>query len=335
MRKASKACLFFFIFIYNYIFLRTTLFYSLYNYTKEFGFFIIIILLFLLLFIFLLIPSDFYNFNFYRKINKSKVKYLVSVFSILRGILGVGISSYILSTLFYKDVFFFFFIISSSILIYFLSLFKPSNLIEISWIFGFMLLILYLLYFHKLIPLEFSINGGFSYLIIPIIIVFILDNFLCLLSNKDNLEFSKLPIILGILISIILFLIEYGLLVFTSGTKLFQNNPFVGFIALRIAPVSRFYGSFDYIYIFSIGITSIFKLSFYQSLINSKKKYKVIISTIIMILAIGAYYLIKNNYIFYEYSIIIVGILSLIIIIYMIGVYYGFKKNKEYTNNYY
>ena len=54
-----------------------------------------------------------------------------------------------------------------------------------------------------------------------------------------------------------------------------------------------------------------------------------------MILAIGVYYLIKNNYIFYEYSIIIVGILSLIIIIYMIGVYYGFKKNKEYTNNYY
>ena len=55
---------------------------------------------------------------------------------------------------------------------------------------------------------------------------------------------------------------------------------------------------FDYIYIFSIGITSIFKLSFYQSLINSKKKYKFIISTIIMILAIGAYYVYKK-YSFY------------------------------------
>lgn len=334
MRKASKACLFFFIFIYNYIFLRTTLFYSLYNNAKEFGFIIIIILLFLLLALFLLIPNKFYNFNFYKIINKSKMKYLVSSFSILRGILGVGITSYILSTLFYKDVPFFFFIISSSLLIYFLSLFKPSNIIEISWIFGFILMLLYLLYFHKLIPLDFSINGGFSYLLIPMIIIFILDNFIYLLSDKDNLEFSKLPIILGILVSIILFLLEYGLVVFSSGALLFKDNPFVGFIALRIAPISRFYGSFDYIYITSISITSIFKLSFYQSLIDIKKKYKVIATIVIMLVSVGIYYLIKMNYIYFEYSMIIVGLLALIIILYMIGVYYGFKKNRKYSNNY-
>lgn len=328
MRKASKACLFLFIFIYNYVYLRSALFYSLYNDMKDFGFIFLFILLAIILFIFLIIPKSFYKFDFYNKINKSRLKHILSIILYLKIILGISLASYLLSNYFYKDIPFYFFIIILIIAIYILSSFKPSAIIEISYLLGVMLIVLYMFYFH--IPIEMSLiyNNKFSFIPILYSLFFIVDNFIYLLSNKENLEFKKNIIVLGIIFSLILLIIEYGMIILTSGTNLFIDNPIVGFLALRIAPVSRFYGSFNYIYIFSITSTAIIKLGFCNSIIDYPKKIKIIISFILLGISILIYFLISNNYNYYLYLNLIASVLIIGIIAYMIGVFYEIRKNK-------
>ena len=321
MRKASKACLFLFIFIYNYIYLRSILFYSLYNEMKEFGLIFLLIILALILILFLIIPKAFYKFDFYNKINNSKLKYLFTIFLSIRTILGIALASYLLSNYFYKDIPFYFILIILLAAVIFLSSFKPIAIIEISSILGIIIIFLYLLYFHIPIEMNFINNSSFS-------IFLIFDNFIYLFSNKDNLEFKKSTIILGIIFSLILLITEYGLIIFTSSSSLFINNPIVGFLSFRIAPISRFYGSFDYIYITSITITAIIKLAFYNSIITYSKRIRVILSFILLILSILIYFLIKLNYNNYLYFNFITGILMIGIVIYMIGAYYEIRKNK-------
>lgn len=328
MRKASKACLFLFIFIYNYIYLRSILFYSLYNEMKEFGLIFLLIILALILILFFIIPKAFYKFDFYNKINNSKLKYLFTIFLSIRTILGIALASYLLSNYFYKDIPFYFILIILLAAVIFLSSFKPIAIIEISSILGIIIILLYLLYFHIPIEMNFINNSSFSILPFFYSIFFIFDNFIYLFSNKDNLEFKKSTIILGIIFSLILLITEYGLIIFTSSSSLFINNPIVGFLSFRIAPISRFYGSFDYIYITSITITAIIKLAFYNSIITYSKRIRVILSFILLILSILIYFLIKLNYNNYLYFNFITGILMIGIVIYMIGAYYEIRKNK-------
>lgn len=277
--RISRVSLFFFVFIYNYIFLRVTVFPYIYNAFKTAGYIILLLLMFLLCLMLLLVPKRFIHRDFYSAYHKSKVKYITNGLLFLRIVIGISMGCIVLQKLFFHSSPFPFILLGVVFVLMIISSMKPSEVIQLSTLFGIVIFVSYVLYLYQSIAADFSLLGRelefkMSYLAPILLICLFFDNCLIFLVNKEQLEFSKYTFIFGIFVAMCFLLYEYVVLIVCVGSELFADDPLVGFYTLSIEPVSRFIGNFDYIYILIVGTACIFKFSFFLSLIKNSLKKK-------------------------------------------------------------
>lgn len=292
--RISRVSLFFFVFIYNYIFLRVTVFPYVYNAFKTAGYIVLLLLMLLLSFLFLLVPKRFMKRDFYLEYQKSKIKYITNGLLFLRIIFGISMGCIVLQKLFFHSSPVLFLLLGVVFVLLLISSMKPSEVIQLSTLFGIVIFVSYFLYIYQSIAADFSLLGRglefkMSYLAPILLICLFFDNCLIFLVNRERLEFSKYTFIFGIIIAMCFLLYEYVVLVVCVGSKLFADDPLVGFYTLSIEPVSRFIGNFDYIYILIVGTACIFKFSFFLSLIKNslKKKCGIIKNFLLYAIIIG------------------------------------------------
>lgn len=274
--KMSKISLFLFIIYYNYLPLRFILFPYIYNNYGNAGIFVILSIIIISFIIFLIIPKKIYLFDYLNKFQVSKIKIIIKPLLFIRTILGISCATYILNTMFFSDYPAFLVLAGFIIVISIISNSKPSSVIQISTLFSIAGLMIYGLYFYDFINMDITQIHYYDmniFIIILISLGLVIDNLIILLSNKDNLKTNKLTIVSAYIISALIFSCEYLVLILTSGDIIFLDNPLSGFIPLSIQPVSRFNGNFKYVYILMIVVSTVFKFSFYNSIIINKNKY--------------------------------------------------------------
>lgn len=328
--KQSRLCLFLFLLIYNYIFLRSIVFPYCY---KEYGYngiWIIISVLALLILLFLILPKEIYNNIYFASYIKSKIKILINIILLIRVILGISIASITLYELFFYKSLYFFIPLAFIIVIFIISKLKPKEIIELSTLFSLVIMLLYSLYIYDFIDLDFylikkSFDFSFSGVAILFSACLFLDNLLILLSNELNDKPKKAIMISGIAFSVITMLFEYVLLILSSGDYIFINEKYIGYLTLLIEPVSRYNGNFDYIYILFLGCGAIFKFSYLLSIIRQSIniKYNFFKSIVFIVLFFLLCLLI---YMLYEFINIY---LTVIIILLALGLFVLFWILKE------
>lgn len=277
--RISRTSLFLFIVGFNYIFLRAIVFPVFYDNYGANGLIYINILQIVITLAFLLIPKRFYEANYFEKYQNGKFKYLYNIFLILRIIMGLAIGCYVLHVLFFYNQQFMLLPLGMIIIILLISSIKPSEVLQLSTLFGLTIILTYFIYLYNFINLDFSLvmknfNYKFDWLFVILSLALIFDNFNIFIIDKNNIKFNKKIVTFALGTVMLLFSIEYGILTLSSGDKLFLDYPLVGFVALGIEPVSRYNGNFDYIYVLMIVITSVFKYSYFLSVCRNSMNIK-------------------------------------------------------------
>lgn len=341
MMKLSRVSLFFFILIFNYLSLRVIVFPFMFNNYTTSGALYIIVFLFSVVPFFAFLPKRILNNNYFISYQRSKIKYLYNSILFIRIVFGIVISAFVLNKIFFVDYSIFWLLGGFFLVLFIISTLKPHEIIQIGTLFSILTTFIYIFYVYNYINLDFqllfdnlSFNFDFMLFIIPYCIIF--DNLSLLLVLGKNATIKKSTIVGALTLAILFFLFEYLNLSLISGDTLFLNNPMVGFIALSIEPVSRYNGNFDYIYILMIGVCSIFKFSYFFSLINnSTKAYKSKITYMSLCIAcfvssIGIYYLLINFYNIVITVVIAIFMSSLIFLLWILKeVYYARKTKAE------
>lgn len=335
--KISRVSLFFFILSFNYLFLRAIAFPLIYDNYGTSGNIYILIVIGILALLFLFLPKAFYNTDFNSEYNKGKIKWLINFLLLLRIILGVGTSVAILQELFFYDYNYLVLLFGILLVVMVISSLKSNEIIQISTLFGIAVIMGYFLFLFNYINIDFSLilhdfDFDIKLILIAIVLCTFFDNLYLFNSNKDGVFLSKRLVIFALLSSFILFSFEYGILALSSGEELFKNNQLVGFQALGIEPVSRHNGNFDFVYILMIGVASIFKFSYFLSIIKDsfnktpKKLFYVVLFVALFILIILVRELLKLHQMVATYSVIVLFLLGVIMFIWMIKVIISVKK---------
>lgn len=304
------------------------------------GVFYILMVLGGILFFFLLLPKRFYTMDFYNSYRESKIKHIVNIVLFFRIVLGLTLATYILYKLFFYNYSYPFLLIGIILVLCIICSLKPSEVIQISTLFGIVCIACYGLYLYNFIHLDFRLliedfHWFFSFSVLISFLCMILDNLIYFMSDKDELSLSKSTILLGITLSSLLFLFEYSILTLSSGDVVFQGNDLVGFLALSIEPVSRYNGNFDYIYILIIGVACVFKFSYFLSLIHNSLKWemsiwkRIFLFLGIFVLGLIGFWQVKQNVIWLRYIVIGLFGLSGILFGWMIKEVYYARKVKE------
>lgn len=338
-KKISMVSLFFFILSYNYIWLRTTIFPHFYNTYGVNGIFYILIIAMVIGLFFLILPKAFYKIE-YKEYEKSKYKFFLNAILFIRIALGIAVIGVILYTLFFYDYPLILSFIGIVLVILIISNSKPSDIIQISTLFGIVGIFLYVFYLYQVINLDFSLlSFEFkldNYVLYILLATLIFDNLIYLITDKDKLKITKKTVIVGIIFSFLLLLFEYAFLTLSSGDKLFRNSPLSGFQALSIEPITRFNGNFDYIYIVLILTSIVFKMSYFLSIINNSiksrfgriKEILFLLTTLSVLIYI--FYMINKSSVIISYSIsVILFLLCGSILIWFIWVVKNVKKAKK------
>ncbi|MBQ9124246.1 MAG: oligosaccharide repeat unit polymerase [Acholeplasmatales bacterium] len=335
-KRISMVSLFFFILSYNYIWLRTTLFPHFYNTYGVNGIFYILFIAMVIGLFFLILPKALYKIE-YKEYEKSKYKNFLNAILFIRIALGIAIVGVILYTLFFYDYPLIMSIIGIVLVILIISNSKPSDIIQISTLFGIIGLLLYFFYLYQFIELDFSlISFDFkldNYILYILLAALIFDNLIYLITDKEKLKITKKTVIIGIMISFLLLLFEYSFLTLSSGDELFKNSPLSGFQALSIEPITRFNGNFDYIYIVLIITSIVFKMSYFLSIIKNsiKSRFGRIKEMLLLLISLSAliyiFYIINENNVAISYSLsVILFLLCGSILIWFIWVVKNAKK---------
>lgn len=335
MTKLSKVSFFLFSSIYSYLWLRIIVFHFFYNSYGNMGIYYILIFAAIILFLLFLIPKKIINFDYEEVFKKSYFKYFYYTILILECVFGITFSVYILSALFVKQSFIImlFFI---AFLISFLSKLKTSDVMQIATLFcivGYGILTLTLFFYPDL---DFSVlypRKLPSFIGIPFFIfMFLADNF-TLLINKKEIQFSRLNYILALFLGVVLFGIEYFILIANAGDVLFKNFEWVGFISLSIEPITQYIGDFDFAYIFYIMICCIFKYTYNFSLIRNSTEISPNIMSGIIFLTIFVLGIISFKFIPMGQAIMLIVsillLLSFCIFFWFIKECYYVRKTKE------
>lgn len=338
--RISSTSLFLFIVGFNYIFLRAIVFPVFYDTYGANGLIYINILQMVITLAFLLIPKRLYKENYFEKYKDGKFKYFYNLFLVLRIIIGLAIGCYILHVLFFYNQRFILLPLGMIIIILIISSIKPSEVLQLSTLFGLTIILTYFIYLYNFINLDFSLvmknfNYKFDWLFVILSLALIFDNFNYFIIDKNNIKFDKKIVILALGAVMLLFSIEYGILTLSSGDKLFLDYPLVGFVALGIEPISRYNGNFDYIYVLMVVITSVFKYSYFLSICRNSmnikfNKLKYIILAMLLfggVMLIYFLYGIDINII--KWIIISLFLLSSIVLIWMIKENIHAKKIQE------
>lgn len=322
---------------FNYIFLRAIVFPLIYdNYGNNGNIYILLIIAVLIL-LFLLLPKAFYRTDFNSKYNDSKIKWIINPILILRVVIGVATSILALQRIFYFDYSYIPIIFGIILAIAFISSLKSNEVIQISTLFSIAIILGYLLFLFNYIDIDFNLllkdfRFSGSWILVLMVLCLFLDNLNILISNKEGINLSKGLFILALLSSFVLFSFEYGMLVLTSGDELFRNDNLVGFQALSIEPVSRHNGNFDFVYILMIAVASIFKFSYFMSIIKDSinfkfnRKHYICLYVVLFLLIFGAIKLLILDEVVAMYSVIGLFLIGAIMLIWMIRVIINAKK---------
>lgn len=310
----SKISLFFFIFLYSYFPLRILLFPHLYDNYGSFGLIIGLIVFLILLSIFIVIPKKILSLN--HSFEKSYIKNIIKPLLLAKITLSIYFSSYVLKVLYFTEFNVLYIALGLVLAILIISRGKTSDVVSVSTIFGIVALFSYVFYFYDLVSLDYSLLTKikeFNYFTFFYILFFIID-FLLLLLVDEGVRINKLTIILGVLLSMLLFLFEFFILTLSAGDKLFLNVSTSGFIPLMIEPVSRYMGTFEYVSIIGITLSVIFKNSYYLSIIgNNSKGISIGFGILIYLVIIGYTFILKDLLDVRFIAVIITLLLGLII----------------------
>ena len=163
--------------------------------------------------------------------------------------------------------------------------------------------------------------------IIGTVLFIICDNFKMLI-NKNSLSVRKSTFVLPVVLSLLLCMVEYGLLIMTVGDKALVDISYIGFLELSFMPVTKYIGDFNFVYIYLLLICCVFKNGFNLSLIkNSLSLNKNVFNLIIVFVLTFCSIIILNSIeisMLYPYLFLIV--LLNINIFWMIGKCYFVRK---------
>lgn len=331
MTKLSKVSFFLFVSIYSYLWLRIIMFPYFYNEYGNIGMFYIAIIIVAILLFFALIPKKILTFDYGDSYKKSYFKYVYSVILLLENIFGISFAVYLLSKIFILTGNYYVMLGFIGLALVALSLYHPKDIMEISTLFimvGYAILTLTLFSYPSLdMTLIFPIKKA-GYWALPFFVIMFIGNNLTLLIHKKDIRFSKLNFIMAMLFSLLLFAIEYFVLISTAGDVYFKNLNWVGFLILSIEPISKYIGNFDFAYIFYIMICCIFKYSYNLSVIRNsmdinKKVMSVFSFITIFCLGIVCFLCIPMNQFYF-------GIIS-IVLLSSFSIFFWFLKECYYV----
>lgn len=286
--------------------------------------------------IFLLIPKKVLNKNYSELLNKSLIKWILLILSLLEIIFNICYISYFINEVFIVDSNIYILLIIISSIIIFISNLLPYEIIDLSTIFnilGFLLIGISFIFKPKVdIEYLFMFENTGIIKIIPYVFFIIFDN-LKLLVSKDKINFKRRDYLLAIFLGLVLYVIEYGLLIMTVGDKILIDLSYVGFLELSFMPVTKYLGDFNFVYIYLLLICGIFKngfnLSQFKIVIDINKN---IINTLLMFLIVGcsllSIYSIPIDTVLDKYVIMIILLFGFLLI-WMIGKCYFVRKDKR------
>lgn len=333
--KISRVSLFLFIVIYNFLFLRIVIFPHLYDNFGNNGIIYILVIIASFILGVLFLPKRIFNIDFNKKYKESKFKYFFNFLLFLRIIIGISLCGYVLNNIFFYDYKYWIIILGIIGVIVLLSFLKTNEIIELSTLFGFVVLACYMLFIYFLIDLDYKLifkDFSFKFDLIVFILPFLLtiDNSIILLTNKEGLTLSKYNIIGGVVLALFLFGLEYLLLGLSSGDKIFYNDELVGFYSLGIEAVTRHNGNYNFVYIVMIVVSGIFKFSYFLSIINKTKNingYKYFLYFFIILFACIGLFFVINNYLNYlKFFILIVLLISSLVWFWFLKEFKNAKK---------
>ena len=308
MYKLSKVSFFIFTFFYNYLWLRILLVRYLYNDFKESGWLILLIIIVMISFILIILPKKILNFNYLHFLDIMPIKVIYTLLNILEVGMLIGFGVNVLSKEFIIESNPFIMILVVSICIMLIGKLKHFEIINLStlfYLFG-VVLIVFSLFFVTNINKEvydlFIVNNSNFLSAILLGLIIVINNFKIIL-NKEGLYFKKNVFIIAVIFSLLFLLIEYGLLIIRAGGILFKDINHVGFLCLSFMPVTRYLGDFNFIYIYLIIISLVFKSGFDITHIPKGVKYY---ACCFLIFVIGLFLHMRNYFINYLGFIVLV-----------------------------
>lgn len=272
MKKTSKISFFLFVFFYNYLWLRILIFPNLYNNFGTTGFIMFIFIMLGIISITLFIPKKIFKINFSKQYNDSWYRWLNCLLIILETIINICFTVYFLNKVFIEESNIYMILILIGIGVILVSNLLPNEIIDLSTLFhicGLVLIGISLIVTPKMeIDYLFIVKDINVWFIVIFVSFIIVDN-LKILINKDFLDIQKSNFIMPIIFSILLCIIEYGFLIMTVGDKALLKLTYVGFLELSFMPVTKYFGDFNFVYIYLLLICVVFKNSFNVSLVKN------------------------------------------------------------------
>lgn len=303
MTKLSKVGFFLFVLNFNYLWLRIIVFNYFYNNFGNMGLIYGLILTAIVLVLICVIPKKIINTDFKNSYNKSIFKYLYGFIIFIETVVGLSIVVYMLHKIFISDSNYLILLSLLCLCIGFISNNQVKDIMEISTLFsiiGYGLFFISLIYFPSI---DYSLLLPIKYdnpIVLILFSLMIFGDNLKILINKENIKINKWLFVIPIIIAILLFCLEYFILIGNAGTIIFKDIYWVGFICLSLEQVTKYIGNFDFIYIYLILVCSIFKFSLNMNLFREtiKNKSNIInlgIGIILFICCLLIYRFIKIN----------------------------------------
>lgn len=332
MRKTSKVSFFLFVFFYNYLWLRILIFPKLYDGFGTTGFLLLCIIILVLIGIILLLPKKLFISNFADQYNKSLIKWINCFLFSMETIISICFIGFFLNKIFIEGSNLYVLFLLIGLTIIFVSNLLPYEIIDISTLFNFggLLLIIISLFVTPKLEVEylFIVEDINIWFIILFSLFIIFDNFKLLL-NKESLSISRISFLLPLILSVCGCAMEYGFLIMTVGEHALTNLSYIGFIELSFMPVTKYFGDFNFVYIYLLLICGIFKNAFNVSLIkNSTNLNKNFINVILVSLfVISAAIIINTTNIKVLYPCLFLIVVVNISVFWMIGKCYFVRES--------
>lgn len=293
--KLSRVSFFLYLFSYNYIWFRTLLFTYFYNQFESMAVFYALLLCLGVTFLIWMLPKKILQHDYTSAYQKSKTKYVYNIILAIESIIGIIYCAYILSSVFVQKSSPFAIMIVFALTVSVLSKLKTSDIVQISTLFYILGVLLSLFSFLFFISVDMTTLLPFkekNWLALPIFVIIILgDNASVLLMDKESFIMSKPMFIFPIMLAILSFAFELLMLQSSAGTEVFKNLNWVGFICFSIQPITKYSSNFDYVYIYLLVISCIFKYAFNWGIIRNsfKKTNKNDFWKILIVLLVGIY----------------------------------------------
>lgn len=288
-------------------------------------------------FIFGFLVSNF-SFNPIRFLRRKKViKFIFSFYLVIMIILGLVFSSVALSSIFYINETPFKFVVLLLVISLFMLNIKITTLINtaaILAIVGIPLIGYNTISHFYLVDINslYYIKPGFDISNVALMVFICLDTFIYSMLMPYYKKENKKKLVIGTIVYFIIEGLEALILVLMLGNSL-QGYYGFGYFLYSIEPLSGLIGNFDFVYIFLISLSAIFKLSFSCNIIKlfyfEKSKY--VMPIVLSIVGTCSFFITKYYYVIDDYIVFLLTIIGTLLFIFLI---YLRRVQNEYKRAY-